>query len=108
MNNTEIKAYCVKNGKTLDEIKGLYQLKDTGNGAFVDTWNVSGLTEPSQTDLDALTQTEKDTVTTQMTNEALQAKKIALQKDISAGNQLITDGHSNIDVSGLVSQLAAL
>jgi len=109
MNNIEIKAYCVKNGKTLTEIKGQYILTDNlKDPLFISEWNISGLTEPTQTDLDALTQTEKATVTIELINEALQTKKIALQSDIDAGNTLIAAGHSNIDVSGLETALAAL
>ena len=108
--NNDILAYCVKNGKTTEEVKGYFELTDNGdgNGPSVSSWTVSGLTEPTQTDLDALTQTEKDTVATKISDDISQTKKIALQRDISAGNTLIADGHSKIDVSDLETQLAAL
>lgn len=109
MNNNDIKAYCVKNGKTLAEIEGQFMVTDNlTDTPFISEWNVSGLTEPTQTQLDALTQAEKDVVTDEISDAAIQTQKINLQRDIDAGKALIADGHTKIDVSKLETALAAL
>lgn len=109
MNNNEIKAYCVKNGKTLAEINDQFRVTDNLiDPLFISEWNVSGLTQPTQTEIDALTQTEKDVVTDEISDAVIQTQKINLQRDIDAGNALIADGHTKIDVSKLETALAAL
>lgn len=92
----EILAYAINNGKTESEIKGLFEVQDNSNGEgpFISSWNVPGLAEPSQADIDAITQADIDlmvlkktrtsaiaaiTVTTQSGNE-FQGDEISQQR----------------------------
>ena len=89
MHHNEILAYWKKNGKTLEDIKGLYTLTDNlKDPIFISQWAVSGLAEPTQTDLDSITQSEKDTAETEQYADRVKATKIKLQGDITDGTTL--------------------
>ena len=53
---TKVKLYLTVNGKDYDaEVDaGNVIVMDNGDGAFIHTWNVDGLTKPTDSQLDAL------------------------------------------------------
>ena len=51
--NTKIKCYLVANSKTYTDEKKNYSLQNDGQGDYIKSWNVSGLAEPTQSQLDA-------------------------------------------------------
>ena len=53
---TKVKLYLTVNGKDYDaEVEaGNVIVMDNGDGAFIHTWNVDGLTKPTDSQLDAL------------------------------------------------------
>ena len=51
--NTKIKCYLVANSKTYIEERKNYALQNDGQGDYIKSWNVSGLAEPTQSQLDA-------------------------------------------------------
>ena len=44
--STKISLYCKANSKTVDFTKDVF-LQDDGSGAYIKTWNVSGLAQPT-------------------------------------------------------------
>ena len=49
---TKIELYCKANSKTaIFGEDGNIQLRDNGNGAFIETWSVDGLDEPTDEQL---------------------------------------------------------
>ena len=56
MLSTKVKEYLKANGKTFNAERNNLELKNLsdGNGDFIASWNVSGLTEPTQSELDNL------------------------------------------------------
>ena len=53
---TKVQLYLTANGKDYDaEVEaGNVIVMDNGDGAFIHTWNVDGLTKPTDSQLDAL------------------------------------------------------
>jgi hypothetical protein len=45
--NTKVKKYLEANSKTWDAEKDNFQLRDDGSGAYIDVWDVDGLTKPT-------------------------------------------------------------
>jgi len=60
---TKIKKYLEANSKTWDAEKNNIELKNDGAGDFIDTWNVSGLAKPSDSQI-ASYETAGDTAET--------------------------------------------
>ena len=57
----KVKSYLESNSKTESEFENNIVLQDDGGGAYIHTWNVSGLAKPSDSQLDtADTQATKD------------------------------------------------
>ena len=50
--STKIKMYVKANGKVWQDEKKNYVLVDDGTGAVIESWNVSGLAEPTSEQLD--------------------------------------------------------
>ena len=50
--STKIKMYVKANGKVWQDEKKNYVLVDDGTGAIIESWNVSGLAEPTAEQLD--------------------------------------------------------
>jgi len=51
----KVKTYLEANAKTEDEFtNGNVTLKNIGDGDFIEIWNVSGLSQPTDAQLDAL------------------------------------------------------
>jgi hypothetical protein len=48
------KLYLEANGKTEDELYSNITLQDDGSGAYIKTWNVSGVAKPTDSQLNAL------------------------------------------------------
>ena len=48
---TKIQLYLEANSKTWDAEKNNIELKNDGAGEFIDTWNVSGLAKPSDSQI---------------------------------------------------------
>jgi hypothetical protein len=44
---TKVKLYLEENSKTWDDEQDNILLENTGSGAYIKTWNVSGLSKPS-------------------------------------------------------------
>ena len=44
---TKVKKYLEANSKTWDAEKDNFQLRDDGSGAYIDVWDVDGLTKPT-------------------------------------------------------------
>ena len=74
--STKIKLYCEANGKTADFAPGgNVELVDNsdGKGPFISSWSVSGLAQPSDSDLaahDAAGDTEESNNTVRNTRKA--------------------------------------
>jgi len=97
-------AYCKKNGKNIETIKNDFEMLDNsdGNGPSIRAWNVSGLSEPTQVEIDALTQTEKDDALTELDAPFYKKQKIDLKMTVDAGNAL------SLDMSAEQAELTAL
>lgn len=48
--STKISLYCKANSKTVDFTKDVF-LQDDGSGAYIKTWNVSGLDKPTDSQI---------------------------------------------------------
>ena len=48
---TKVRLYLKANSKTWDAEKNNIELKNDGAGEFIDTWNVSGLAKPSDSQI---------------------------------------------------------
>jgi len=83
--STKVKLYCEANSKTADfGPQGNVSLQDDsdGKGPYISSWNVSGLAQPSDSDLAA-----HDTAgNTEETNNTVRATRKAAYGDI--GDQL--------------------
>ena len=60
-------AYLNANGKTFDDERGKIELTDDNGVQSITLWNVDGLTEPTDAELDAL-ESEANTIKTDMEN----------------------------------------
>ena len=76
---TKVQLYLTANGKDYDaEVEGGNVIvMDNGDGAFIHTWNVDGLTKPTDSQLDAL-----DSDATKSENNA----KIRATRKVSYGD----------------------
>ena len=76
---TKVQLYLTANGKDYDaEVEaGNVIVMDNGDGAFIHTWNVDGLTKPTDSQLDAL-----DSDATKSENNA----KIKATRKVSYGD----------------------
>jgi len=76
---TKVQLYLTANGKDYDaEVEaGNVIVMDNGDGAFIHTWNVDGLTKPTDAQLDAL-----DSDATKSENNA----KIRATRKVSYGD----------------------
>jgi len=56
MLSTKVKEYLKANGKTFDAERDNFELRNDsdGNGDYLKSWNVSGLAQPTQSELDSL------------------------------------------------------
>tara|TARA_R100001126_G_C4743093_1_gene109333 strand:+ start:199 stop:528 length:330 start_codon:yes stop_codon:yes gene_type:complete len=52
--NQKIKVYLLNNNKIYQEEKNNYQIQNDGDGDYLVSWNVSGLTEPTTDQLNSL------------------------------------------------------
>ena len=48
---TKIKLYLIANSKTWDNEKDNIELQDDGAGSYIKTWNVSGVTKPTDSQI---------------------------------------------------------
>lgn len=90
---TKILAYAVANGKTHADVEGNVDLQDNsdGNGPFISAWNVAGLAEPTQSQLNAISQADADAEQAKCAAACLKEQKIALKMRIDAGNAIGED-----------------
>ena len=61
--NGKIKQYLIDNGKIYEDEKNNYQLQNDSGTDYIKSWNVSGLTEPNDSQLnsyDSAATTEKN------------------------------------------------
>ena len=61
--NGKIKQYLIDNGKVYENEKNNYQLQNDSGTDYIKSWNVSGLTEPNDSQLnsyDSAATTEKN------------------------------------------------
>ena len=83
--STKVKLYCTANSKTADfgpEGNVILQDDSDGNGPYIKEWNVTGLAQPSDSDLAA-----HDTAgNTEETNNTVKSTRKAAYGDI--GDQL--------------------
>ena len=49
--STKVKLYLEANSKTWDSESDNIVLRDDGSGAYIDTWNVSGLSKPTDSQI---------------------------------------------------------
>ena len=81
--STKIKLFCEANSKTVDFTKDvLLQDNSDGKGAFIKTWNISGLAQPTDDQL----ATYETAGNTEETNNTVRATRKAAYGDI--GDQL--------------------
>tara|TARA_R100001079_G_C4416666_1_gene137922 strand:+ start:687 stop:1013 length:327 start_codon:yes stop_codon:yes gene_type:complete len=52
--NQKIKVYLLNNSKVYEEEKNNYMLQNDGDGDYLVSWNVSGLSEPTTDQLNSL------------------------------------------------------
>lgn len=52
--NQKIKVYLLNNNKIYQEEKNNYEIQNDGDGDYLVSWNVSGLTEPTTDQLNSL------------------------------------------------------
>ena len=72
---TKIILYLNDNSKTLDKEK--IKIVNKGSGDFIETWNIDGLTKPTDSQLDALetqANTYEENLITNKTNNIASAK----------------------------------
>jgi hypothetical protein len=50
---TKVKLYLEANSKTWEAERNNILLQDDGSGAYINTWNVSGLSKPTDTQLNS-------------------------------------------------------
>ena len=81
--STKIKLYCAANSKTVDFTKDVILQNDSdGKGDYIKTWNVSGLSKPTDDQL----ATYETAGNTEETNNTVRATRRAAYGDI--GDQL--------------------
>ena len=80
----KVKLYLEANGKTKSEIDsdGNVQLKNEGSGDYISVWNVSGVSKPTDSQLNAL----DSNATKELNNVVIRATRKAAYGDI--GDQL--------------------
>jgi hypothetical protein len=89
---TKVKKYLEANSKTVSEFENNIILKNDGAGDIIDTWNVSGLAKPNDSQISSY----ESSATTEENNVAIRAtRKVAygnigdqldeIYKDIVAG-----------------------
>ena len=83
MLKTKVELYLIANSKTWGNEKQNIVLANRGDGDFIETWNIDGLTKPTDSQLDALdTQAntyEQNLITNQANNIAnAKTKLVAL------------------------------
>ena len=69
---TKIKLYLIANSKTWDNEKDNIELQDDGAGSYIKTWNVSGVTKPTDSQI-ASYETAGNTVES---NSVIDSKRI--------------------------------
>ena len=52
--NQKIKVYLLNNNKIYEEQKNNYEIQNDGDGDYLVSWNVSGLSEPTTDQLNSL------------------------------------------------------
>ena len=78
--STKIKLYCEANSKTANfGLRGNVEIANNsdGSGDFIETWNIDGLTKPTDSQLDALetqANTYEENLITNKTNNIASAK----------------------------------
>ena len=80
--NTKIKLYLKANSKTFANEKNNFILQNDGSGNYIHTWNVSGLTKPTDDQL----ATYETAGNTEETNNTVRSTRKAAYGDI--GDQL--------------------
>ena len=81
--STKVKLYCAANSKTVDFSTDVILQNDSdGKGDYIKTWNVSGLSKPTDDQL----ATYETAGNTEETNNTVRAKRRAAYGDI--GDQL--------------------
>ena len=75
---TKVKLYLEENSKTWDDEQDNILLENTGSGAYIKTWNVSGLSKPSDSKI-----AEYETAgNTQETLNAVLSKRASEYKEL--------------------------
>ena len=72
---TKVKLYLEANGKTESELElftGTVKLQNDGAGDYISEWNVSGLTKPTDEQLNAL---ESEATTLENNNKVIATRK---------------------------------
>ena len=88
--NGKIKQYLIDNGKVYENEKNNYQLQNDSGTDYIKSWNVSGLTEPNDSQLNSY----NSAATTAENNNVIRATRRNAYGDI--GDQL-DEIYSDID-----------
>jgi hypothetical protein len=78
----KIKIYLQNNSKNYDDERSNFSLRDDGSGAYIEVWNVSGVSKPTDEQLNAL---ESEAIKLENNNK-IRATRKSLYGDI--GDQL--------------------
>tara|TARA_R100000655_G_scaffold1357_2_gene5211 strand:- start:315 stop:647 length:333 start_codon:yes stop_codon:yes gene_type:complete len=78
----KIKIYLQNNSKNYDDERSNFSLRDDGSGAYIEVWNVSGVSKPTDEQLNAL----ESEATKLENNNKIRATRKSLYGDI--GDQL--------------------
>ena len=78
----KIKKYLEANSKTVSEFDNNIRLQNDGSGDYIKSWNVSGLAEPTDDQLNSY----NSTATTEENNNAIRSTRRSAYGDI--GDQL--------------------
>ena len=71
--STKVNLYCKANNKSVDfGSEGNVSLQDDGNGAYIKTWEVLGLAQPTNTDLISF---EAEANTKELLNKVIENRK---------------------------------
>ena len=79
---TKVRLYLKANSKTWDSEKNNIELKNDGAGDFIDTWNISGLAKPTDSQIASY----ETAGNTEESNNTIRATRKNLYGDI--GDQL--------------------
>ena len=79
---TKVKLYLEDNSKTWDEEKNNIRLVNNGSGDIIETWNVSGLSKPTDSQIASY----ETAATKEDNNDIIRAKRKTLYGDV--GDQL--------------------